>query len=142
MKILTPLFLIVATLFCSVGANASGTDSWGGLPPPPTTIVIKFNVPTTDPAFAGQLVTIRNLAAQFIVAGKTCQYIETNDTPVFGGPQFYSIRIEFYDYKYFSEAQQKLNHLDPTVAVATHEYHRGDEEDYTCNALSLSAGRI
>ncbi len=115
MKNIAKILITITALFCSLTAVASGTGTWGGSPPAPTAIIIKFHIPETDPIFAGQLAHVREVVAQFLAAGKVCQYAETKDTIVVDGPLYQYVRIEFYDYGAFLEANKELSDLDSRV---------------------------
>ena len=102
----------------------AGIGTWGGTPPPPNVLIVRFHVQDETPGFDDQVGMIRNVAARYVLNGGLCEYKEFRDTLVYDGAKFAHIRIAFQDPEELWNAQEEFKALDKTMTEVVYGFSR------------------
>lgn len=105
--------LVVSTLGAfAPRAFSDGTGTWGGSPPAPNGLLVRFHVNADHPTFDANMTRVRQVAADTLVAGRLVEYREFNDSLMANGPLFPHVQLVFANYDAMASAQASLSDLD------------------------------
>lgn len=108
-------FLFFFSVSSQQSALAEGTGTWGGVPPAPNVLTVRFRVNPDVTGHGDQLAIIRSVGSGSILSGALSTYREYSDTLQAGGSKYTHVTMIFRSNYEMNRAEQSLASLNQEI---------------------------